>query len=438
LITAGSGSALPGKINNCVGSVSLLPSVAASLIVPDSSVMPYEVSAGISGSLPGCNHWVNIPFGATDLCSEEIANRTLAAFPAGRTIYLEYGNEPWNFAQERIYAQAQGMLGCFGYSASVAGFNSDREHIHRAFQHRAIWARVFGSRASEIKLVANIQFFNPLGGPQTTVTYANNYNANHPLAATEPGQIDNLGGAPYIDILTDAACIDLATGNPISIRLAVASLASTHPTSIAFNAANPWTRQGILDYFRHQLKYTQQLNGANGVFAKYNGTVLPSYIACGTQPVGFKPALIGYEGSIETLVPGAIQTGADANGNFLNPRVSHDLQYDPDVYDLNMTLFQVCQQGGMASLCLYSLCQIRYASGSRGNGTFVWGQTTWPGQLAGRGNGSDGKAVNQFWATDGNAHDLQNVSPMLQAAIDWIDRSSPTPPPPQSRARRPK
>jgi hypothetical protein len=53
----------------------------------------------------------------------------------------------------------------------------------------------------------------------------------------------------------------------------------------------------------------------------------------------------------------------------------------------------------------------------------------------GRGDGSDGKAVNGYWVNDGACHWLGNVSPALQSYRDWGAARAPAAPASMAKAK---
>lgn len=116
--------------------------------------------------------------------------------------------------------------------------------------------------------------------------------------------------------------------------------------------------------------------------------------------------VVSYEGGLESGVP----LGTDATRSehcrqwVLHPRIKDSLAY----------MFQSCQDAGMASWCYYQAAQGLY------NKFFTWGVYQYTTQLAGAGDGSDGKFDNR---TD--YEDLPNVvSPPGATINQWIALSS--------------
>jgi hypothetical protein len=548
LIHAGTAvGTLPGDMNNVAGNFPVSPSVVMTVQVPDPSTMPYEVAAQISGSFPNCNHWVNVPLGATDLCVAEIARRVRDNLPPGRRVYVEYANENWNFTPNKIFSLGMGVLGAFGYAGQV---NTTYPYALRASQVHKIFVDTFNlpdinniaNRGGEIYRLFGAQFI-PGGSFDNVMKMANSYNASGPV---NPIQIDGVCVAPYVDILSEVrgnpavvatvnvtgggsvggllspgnyyvaftyidtltgketifgssrsvqftvalgniprvtigalpawaasaniyltppggaigsevqyasgittTTYDLAAFNTGTIppqlvnqiphaKLAVASLACGKPLSIVPGWPTPFSRASVLDYWRHYVRYTQLYNGTADTsnFGHY-ANQLATYVPQGSQPTGFRPAIVGYEGGIQSVVAFDAQIAPDSGGFYLNGAITHDLAYDPAIYDCEMAVYQMLQQGGMSVFAPYSLCQIWVGGASaNSNGCYVWGHVTWAGQPAGRGDGSGtttdsclGPAgtpvTNRYWIDDGSAHHLHNASVMLQGWRDWVDLSAP-------------
>jgi len=208
-----------------------------------------------------------------------------------------------------------------------------------------------------------------------------------------------------------------------SSEYACASIASGWPTGFAFGCPTPWTRPAYLDYFRHWLKYNSQYNGPAGNLAGHLGA-LGNYVPVAAQPSNYLPLLLAYEGGVEAPVPAPSDTGP-INGYYLANALTHDLYYDPEMYNAYMAWFQMCQSGGFAVVHVFNLC---FWLDSQD----MWPDVIWAGQPAGRGDGSltTGTATptnikNLFWSDTGQAQHLKNASVRLQAWRDWADAANP-------------
>ena len=222
-----------------------------------------------------------------------------------------------------------------------------------------------------------------------------------------------------------------------SARLACASLASGHLTSAAYGCPSPWSRRQYLEFYRHFIKYNTVLPGQIAA----NIAAAATYVPVGSQPVGFVPALIGYEGSLQTIsnfnvsqVAGGNQI-PEASGYYLANSIAHDCYYDPEIYWCDMAAFQMNQQAGMAQFNCLSLCMPLAGGGAAWNAAiYLWGYCLWHGQPSGRGDGtvaSNGQNItNLFWIDTGSAQHLNNAAVRLQALQDWVDSANAPPPPP--------
>ena len=116
---------------------------------------PYEVTAIIAGKFEGCDLHVTIPMAGSDRLIDEVARRIRDNFPAGRHVYVELCNEPWNFA----FVQC----GNFHWLSNLI-FPGEEWETWYVVRSGQVWARfrsVFGPRAGEILGMLNTQFVNP-------------------------------------------------------------------------------------------------------------------------------------------------------------------------------------------------------------------------------------------------------------------------------------
>ena len=108
--------------------------------IPDGECISYQSAAQISGSLPGCDLWCNIPPAATDSCVRSIAQRVRDNFPKGRQVWIEYVNEHWNF-QNYI----PGLIAILGNLCvwNREPLSADAAYAVRAGQIRDLFVEVF-------------------------------------------------------------------------------------------------------------------------------------------------------------------------------------------------------------------------------------------------------------------------------------------------------
>ncbi len=332
---------------------------------------PPEFTAMVTGSVGGCNLHRNIPLIATDSYVYAMANKDLANFPAGRKIYLELSDEPWNFAQIQ-YGQITLISRFAGYSSPYAWY------VIRTGQIRAIYRNVFGSRAGEIQALINCQYSAP-------------GNAQMQLAQAQANSvtIDALGLAPYIDPDNSAASV------------------------AAWNSADI---QQAIDLWIHDLYYNTQGFQA---FMAGNASTLAAYNAAMGTSAGFW----GYEGGFETGVPAAA-------GN-VTPR-SRDMPYDPNWLIIEKDMYALFQSAGFPGINLYSYSI--YYSYSNNWGLKHWpGQK--PGKGDGSNGGfvnrrclaTPGQTYTKAATTN---QDAQCDAVRLQALNEWMAQTPPPPPPP--------
>ncbi len=314
---------------------------------------------------------------------------------------------------------AMGVLGTW----CAASTDQAASYAARAAQHHATFISVFNAidssgntnRGGEIVRMFSGQYTYPGGTQAPIVAYCN--------ANGIP--IDVMAVADYRDYL------DQGFPSPCGSLLA-AKTASGWPTSAAYGDTMPATRAMYLEYYRHCLKYSSAFNGPTGYFA-LNQAVLASYTAPsghGQQP-GYIPLLVGYEGGLEDLVSGNANNGSDPLGFAVSTQITHDLYYDPAMFDVEQAHYQSAQQGGMEHIPIYNLAGPFI--GGNSSPAAVWASAIWSGQPAGKGDGStatNGLGVtNAFWSGTQKAQHLANASVRVAGYRDWqdsINSSSPS------------
>jgi hypothetical protein len=187
----------PNNAANCTLSTTytLNPSTCYSdILIPDSSNVPYEIQAAAAGNIAGANAWVNMPILATDAYVYKLAQTYLAHSPAGRRIYIELQNEPWNLGY--THYQIFSLLNY--YSGSGAHIPNDvwPWDVRRSGQIRKIWKDVFNAagRGNEVFVGMNVQ----IGADDAVFGTMNQ-------AKAENLPIDFIANAPYWDMPTDTA-----------------------------------------------------------------------------------------------------------------------------------------------------------------------------------------------------------------------------------------
>lgn len=254
------------------------------------SGIPVEVTARITGRFPRADLIVNIPLDACDDEVFEIARRVRDNFPAGRRVYVEYCNEPWNNAFSSYF-----------YCAMMSGMVVPGEKLglayypFRAAQCGTIFRKVFGDRAGEIHVFVNCQMAS--GSTQVTPYLEYGLRLGTPFDAVGVAPYWSLEDTPYNrevtaklddDQLVDVVMADFRTNPRLS---------------------NPW------------------MKSVTDAIASYN------------KAHGASVKLIGYEGSIEHTTKW--DTARD-----------RDVQYNPNWYFAETDWLAWCQNAGMDRLTI--------------------------------------------------------------------------------------
>jgi hypothetical protein len=372
----------------------------------DIGTIPYEVCAGVAAAASNCSGWYNLPIHVADDAAKLAATKVLSQTPRGRPVYLELSNEPWGFAQASTFDTLMSFVTA-GSTGLLKGQNA-AWYTFRAGQVRQIWSQIWqaaGRPDSDIILVLGSQMF----GPNVTQAYiqaANTWNAAHP---TQPIPVGMIAVADYITIQNGPASISSLQG-PAMFATDKRSHAAANPTQFAQYVANPLSVASYFDWLRYQRKYTMQLES---LIAQHKAA-----IAAYVPPPGYGMPLFGaYEGGTQNYVRVTISDFQAVRASAsLYYAAQHDIFYHPLIRGLELAELQWGQEHGFNLVVPFQL------SSPPGWGIW-WSFAGHGGQLPGRGDGSDGKAINKFCTTafggDGAVHHLGNVSPRLQALLDW-------------------
>jgi hypothetical protein len=327
---------------------------------------PPEIIAMATGALPDCNLHVNIPAAATDSYIYDVATKILNYFPAGRIVYIELGDEFWNFGQQQIYFSSM-MSKLFGAS-TANNANTYYWYVVRSGQMRAIFRNVFGSRASEVKMMLNSQWSNPSDG----VNMLN-------IAIANSVTVDVLAGGAYINP-------DSGTGSQSSTN------AWNGSTSIA----------QMNDLWVHDLYYNSSTFTG---FASGNNSAINSY----NTSTGGNCVLYGYEGGFSQ------GTGSHANNQ---TTISHDMVYDPTWRVIEQDFYACCQRAGFVDFAITEYSAYYFYSSN-------WSVYHYTQQMAGaplsnrQWFATPGFRVN-YDGTIGNSQDIHMESCRGQAFLDWM------------------
>lgn len=389
----GSGAVLSPKL--------VYPFIATYTPVAVGSI-PYEVPAAMPAAIPGCEPRINLPITATDACVAAIATIVRDGTPAGTKCHWETGNEVWNGGGSFVF----GGIFCANLGRQQTTFLSKTAfYTQLTARHHRVVEDVFAATGRQADVVRWFgSFWQNAATTTAIVAEANRYNTTVPPPA-RPIRIDEICIAPYIQALTDAPWVT-----------AIASLAPTNAGSVQNGTVWPWTLQMWHDYYRHHLLYNSSDNGtgtggqASSFFVQHQAA-----LAAYTQVAGqaSMPVLGTYEGAIESMTVKQIQVTGTTT---LQGVISEDLFHHPGMYHTANAFFLSCQNGGLSELVYYALCNNREPTTT---GEKLWLLVESPIGQPGRGDGSDGKTINEFALVDGLAHTINNVSPALQAWRDW-------------------
>ena len=342
---------------------------------------PMEFIAMATGSFPGTNLQVNIPLSATSAYIYDVAVKIRNNFPAGRRVYLELADEPWNYFFSEYYF-------C-GLLSSLAGYGNYYYYVvMRTQEIRTIFQNAFGSRAGEIYTIINNQF-GYAGVPWVSYTGT--------PTSSDIDNMDPLQLAAYLGVHVDARAVAPYT-----------NLDDSSVTITAWN--NATTIQQLIDLVIHDLYY------CNNVFP-YGGW--NAYIAAGQADIAAYNAATGGNCFLYAYEGG---WGGPPAGINNSTTLSHDIVYDPNWLIIEQDMFALWQNAGFVNVNIYSYDIYYYGSAN-------WGVYHGPGQLPGRGDGSDGKANNRLClATPGFEYskaattnqDQFCVSVRGQAFLEWM------------------
>ena len=328
--------------------------------------------------------------------------------PKGSQTYVEFSNENWNNGQlySGQFCWTMGNLTVWG--TGIAG-DGNIPYTARAAQIHAVAVATYNAtdingntnRGGEIFRVFGDQFGNGVLADQVNYLNANGLPAN------------GFASANYEDVPYNF------TAGGVNIATALASVASHWPTSTAYQWATPWTRAAYLDYWRHGLKYDLSNHGPGlgqfGSFARDLATI------AGFTGSGSPAQAIGYEGGLQQAATFPIRTGTDPNGNILDFYLTHDLAYDPNIYDVLTAWFQSMQDGGITIDTIFSLTHGQIGP----NNENLWATAFWHGEPVGLGDGSlasNGQNItNLFWENTQNFQYITNANPRLKAYQVWQD-----------------
>ncbi len=320
---------------------------------------PYEITAIIASKFEGCDLHVAIPMAGSDRLIDEVARRIRDNFPAGRHVYVELCNEPWNFA----FVQC----GNFHWLSNLIfpGEEWETWYVVRSGQAWARFRSIFGPRADEILGMFDTQFVVP----ETSRIVLK-------IARAKGVKVGAIGVAPYV--LPDETPSSIAAWNVAEDD----------------QAADLWITDLRLSASR-QYCFSTHAKGHRDVIAEHNAKS------------GDHTVLYGYEGGIETAVP----TGARDE-----LKRTRDIVYHPNWRIIEQDFYAWVQDMEFTQFNIYAYAMAYVNSAN-------WGIYHAIGQLPGAGDGSDGKADNRKCRAVTKPasvnQDQHCVSVRGQAFLDW-------------------
>lgn len=410
------------------------------IYLPEYGGVPFEFTAQVTGQYPDTPLWVNIPQAASDALVDAIARRVRDNFPAGRTVYLELSDEPWNFAtpvSRWFFYMDWFVYGQVGTQTRWCARRTGqvKQRFVNIFNERGL------NRGGELKSILNIQ-----------TTAAGNVPSLLAQAASEGMPIDVVAIAPYysidgapsittafnswdMDQLVDLWIFDVYYNT--SSRSQVPKLASFRSTLDAWNAANG-TNVDLLIYEYspeipwpvHNSTLSAAIDATTTTIPLSNVTNLSAgaYLRCGSEWM----LVQGVTGLNATVARGQSGTTAAAQASGASVRNAwiesvRDLANHPNFRTVDKDTFALFQKYGVKHCVLSSFSQ-HYDSGH------LWGTYHALAQEPGPGDGSGGSIDNLLTlARPGQARtkaakvnlDINTVNVRGQACLDWNKAAAP-------------
>ncbi len=258
-----------------------------------SSGIPFEAVANITGKFPKANLHVNVPIDACDDLVIKIAKIIKANFLSGRKVYVEYSNEPWNWAFSGAYYHAylMGPLVVPGNPFQFAHYSYRAAQVHKIFRN------VFNDRSNEIVGILNCQM------------------SQDPTDYLKMGDFDAIAIAPYYQL---------------------------QPTPYNVSVANIYDDEQLIDMLTHDLWYNSKYINSwvaqtKSYIKKYNDTNNKNVF------------LYSYEGGIEFVDP-------RGNSNITNFEVrNRSCNYNKNFYYHEMDFYQWLQYQGFQGANVYGI-----------------------------------------------------------------------------------
>jgi hypothetical protein len=425
-----------------------------------------EAIPAVSNAL-NANPHISIPIGANDDMVDSIARRVRDIITPGKTVWLEMGDEPWNWAAAwwhmANHSQAMSRL-LHGPTASQLAYYADRvDQVRQRFEDR--FNEGGRNRGGEIRSILN----QSVGGRPDMMTHA----------GTQGHKVGAVAVAPYINThkniangtaflgATDAEMVDLAIIDNWHGKFGLwTGLAGTAGTLAAYNST--FGKSAVLYCYEAGDEHIYPPPLSTGNFAYTIAAAVSASDTTITLSAGQGASVIigsylllendtqianntaqmpnvvewvqvtGVSGDVLTVTRARFGTTATARSGTQYARTwwvekQRDMIYHPNWAIYTNDYHALLQSYGFVNANHYA-----YVMPWPSNA--AWGVYHNAYQLPGKGDGTDGKADNRLYlATPGQAHSLPStteqdhvtVSTRGYAINQWMgDNSVVTPPPP--------
>lgn len=327
--------------------------------------LPPGAAAHAAGQVDGANFYWTLPHAASDDFIIKAGRDVRDNFPAGRNIYIEIGNEIWNYLNPNSYIRALSKSLNMSY---VYGYN-----IKRTIEARDILRSIFNeggrNRGDEIKTTFNVQTVVGTASPPLIFAASNGF------------ELDSICNAPYIGpYYQHAATISGYTFCNISQSL---------------------------DLYIHDLYYGSDTSSFNYVMQDHMDAINVYNTS------GYNCKMISYEGGLERPIGTATPWSKQR---------TRDMIYSPNQIIIEQDWYNLLQSKGYTQFNAFTLANIYY------QGVYHWTHYGGFLQRPGLGDGSDGLYDNTKWlATPGYEYskptvvnqDANSVSTRGKAFLLW-------------------
>ena len=253
LILITNGAKGPGN-TTLPAAIDLDPAAAYSAeMVPGGPGLPHTAAARLAASM-GADIHLNFPFAASDSYVDAVAKMTLDNFPAGHRVYLEYINEPWNWAYMTYRSQVR-----FSWLAGRQPEGGFLWYVRRTGQIHKRFAAAFAAkgRGAEVRSLINQQFVAGGGTVRGIVKQAIDEGLPPPDIAVAP-YVD-IGQQPSLVKAFNVATLEQAVDLWI-YNLAYATNTAVASTTVPFSAAN----RAAIDAVNKEFGTSVELYGYEG------------------------------------------------------------------------------------------------------------------------------------------------------------------------------